>query len=342
VGDTQSYAYALTFLGLAAAQQGDSETARSVGTESVVLFRQVGDAWGLAMALYCLGTTTRDAGDYSLARPLIEESMALFRMAGDQWGVALVQLGVGSLEFLRQSYGAARAAFEASLTIFQQFGDTWGVNAALYSLGEVALKQQDYATARARLQAVLSSRSDLGDTRGIAEAFAKLAAVATAQGQRRTAATLGGASEALFESIGTRVPAYARANNYNLADLSNEIGENQFTTIWAEGRAMTVDQAIQYALALPALTESTAVQNDDPNVLQQTVRPHLEELTPREREVVLLIAQGKSNRAIAQALVISEKTAERHVANILSKLGFHSRTQIAAWAVEKGVSSMTG
>jgi DNA-binding NarL/FixJ family response regulator len=56
----------------------------------------------------------------------------------------------------------------------------------------------------------------------------------------------------------------------------------------------------------------------------------------------VLIAQGHSNRAIAEALVISEKTAERHVANILSKLGFHSRTQIATWAVAKGASSMPG
>ncbi|HEU5098683.1 MAG TPA: LuxR C-terminal-related transcriptional regulator [Roseiflexaceae bacterium] len=294
------------------------------------------------MALYCLGTTIKEAGDHDVAQPLIEESMALFRMAGDQWGVALVLLGVGSLEFLRQNYGAAQAAFEASLTRFQQFGDMWGVNAALHSLGEVALKQRDYTTARSRLQAVLSSRWDLGDKKGIVEAFAGLAAVARAQGQRRTAAALGGASEALFESIGTRIPSYDRANNNNLADLSNEMGENQFATIWAEGRAMTVDQAIQYAFALPTMTESTAVQDDDPDLLHQTVEPQLEGLTPREREVVVLIAQGKSNRAIARALVISEKTAERHVANILSKLGFHSRTQIAAWAVENGASSMPG
>jgi len=57
---------------------------------------------------------------------------------------------------------------------------------------------------------------------------------------------------------------------------------------------------------------------------------------------VVLIAQGKSNRAIAEALGISEKTAERHVANILAKLGVHSRTQIATWAVETGASSMAG
>ena len=60
-------------------------------------------------------------------------------------------------------------------------------------------------------------------------------------------------------------------------------------------------------------------------------------LTPREREIAVLIARGKSNREIADELVISETTAERHVANVLSKLGFNSRTQIAIWAVEKGL-----
>lgn len=60
-------------------------------------------------------------------------------------------------------------------------------------------------------------------------------------------------------------------------------------------------------------------------------------LTAREREIATLIAQGKSNHVIADELVISEKTAERHVANILLKLGFNSRTQIGVWAVEKGL-----
>ncbi len=60
-------------------------------------------------------------------------------------------------------------------------------------------------------------------------------------------------------------------------------------------------------------------------------------LTDRERQVAVLIAQGRSNREIAGELFISEKTAERHVANILSKLGFNARTQIAAWAVGKGL-----
>ncbi len=60
-------------------------------------------------------------------------------------------------------------------------------------------------------------------------------------------------------------------------------------------------------------------------------------LTAREREIAVLIAQGKSNREIADKLVISETTVERHIANIFSKLGFNSRTQIAVWSVEKGL-----
>lgn len=63
----------------------------------------------------------------------------------------------------------------------------------------------------------------------------------------------------------------------------------------------------------------------------------LDALTPREREVLALVTRGLSNRAIAAALVISEKTAEVHVRNILGKLGFSSRTQAATFAVEHGL-----
>jgi DNA-binding CsgD family transcriptional regulator len=60
-------------------------------------------------------------------------------------------------------------------------------------------------------------------------------------------------------------------------------------------------------------------------------------LTPREREVAGFLSQGKSNREIAEDLVLSERTVESHVGNILTKLGFDSRAQIAVWAVEKGL-----
>lgn len=61
-------------------------------------------------------------------------------------------------------------------------------------------------------------------------------------------------------------------------------------------------------------------------------------LTEREREVLTLIADGRSNREIARALVLSEKTVKTHVSNILMKLDLADRTQAALWAVRHGIT----
>jgi len=87
----------------------------------------------------------------------------------------------------------------------------------------------------------------------------------------------------------------------------------------------------QRALAsLPPLPAPTA---------SQVARRAYGGLTARERAVAALVAQGESNRVISAALVISERTVEHHVAHILGKLGFATRTQIATWAVENGLTS---
>ena len=65
-------------------------------------------------------------------------------------------------------------------------------------------------------------------------------------------------------------------------------------------------------------------------------------LTAREREILVLVAQGKANKEIAGELVISERTARTHVSNILAKLGLSSRTQAALWAVREGLAARPG
>jgi DNA-binding NarL/FixJ family response regulator len=80
-----------------------------------------------------------------------------------------------------------------------------------------------------------------------------------------------------------------------------------------------------------ALLESGTAGND--------TGPQAAPLTAREREVLLLIAQGRSNREIARTLVLAEKTVKTHVSNILMKLGVADRTQAALWAVRHGIGS---
>jgi DNA-binding NarL/FixJ family response regulator len=151
-------------------------------------------------------------------------------------------------------------------------------------------------------------------------ALAGIARLAAAWGDPRTAARLLGATTG---HRAYRRPDAVDAASRGIADaaaLRAALGEEAFAAAWAEGERMSVDEAVAYALALeppPARGRSAA-------------------LTPREQEVARLIADGMSNREIAAALVIAEPTAERHVANILNKLGFRSRAQVAAWHERRG------
>jgi DNA-binding CsgD family transcriptional regulator/tetratricopeptide (TPR) repeat protein len=89
-----------------------------------------------------------------------------------------------------------------------------------------------------------------------------------------------------------------------------------------------------FAASLRAGVDAAAPPAPEPTVAQ-AAKTAYGGLTQRERETAALIAQGKSNRAIARALGIGERTVEGYVASILGKLGFNSRTQIAAWTVEQ-------
>jgi DNA-binding NarL/FixJ family response regulator len=88
---------------------------------------------------------------------------------------------------------------------------------------------------------------------------------------------------------------------------------------------MTLEEAAEYALATAGLEEAG----------EQRPRADRHSLTIREREVVRLVARGLTNREIAATLVVSARTADAHVQNILNKLGFNTRAQVAAWAVER-------
>ncbi len=108
-----------------------------------------------------------------------------------------------------------------------------------------------------------------------------------------------------------------------------QLTEEEFEQAQEEGRNLTIEQAIEYALSLPLVTGTTVVKAKD----------ELSTLTAREREIVLLIGQGMTNGEISAQLVLSKRTVEKHVANILSKLELTSRAQIVRWAMEHHLTS---
>jgi non-specific serine/threonine protein kinase len=100
------------------------------------------------------------------------------------------------------------------------------------------------------------------------------------------------------------------------------LAETDFKSAWTLGRQLSLEQA---------LTDARAAARFD----QHNGGAVREPLSRRELEVANLIARGRTNREIAEELVIALSTAERHVANILGKLSLSSRTQLAAWIYQR-------
>ncbi len=102
------------------------------------------------------------------------------------------------------------------------------------------------------------------------------------------------------------------------------LGGRAFDRVYRSGKGMDSGQLVALAL-----------EERQAPVARTSSRPSPSRLTARERQIAGLVAQGLSNKEIASKLVISQRTAETHVEHILTKLGFTSRAQIAAWAVEQ-------
>lgn len=153
-----------------------------------------------------------------------------------------------------------------------------------------------------------------------------LAASAGSQGEPVRSARLWGAAETLRETIGV---ALGPAERYHYGPYIAVAREGMDAAAWeaalAEGRAMTTERAVEYALSEKEPVAPTESLRNAPQV----------ELTRREKEVAALVARGLSNRQVASALTISERTADKHVANILKKLDLHSRQEISARLKEK-------
>jgi non-specific serine/threonine protein kinase len=138
---------------------------------------------------------------------------------------------------------------------------------------------------------------------------------------------LAGAADALREAIGKPLASAARESlELSLASARRGLAAEVGAAAWSDGHATPLDQAISLALSAPSQGDREARHADSAF-----------KLSPREREVAMLVAQGLSNREIAERLVVSERTAENHVQRVLNRLGLRSRAQVAFWAVQHGL-----
>jgi non-specific serine/threonine protein kinase len=227
---------------------------------------------------------------------------------------------------------------EQAHSLTRQQGDPWSIAFALSILGNLVLLRGEVARAAALQRESLALRQAIEDVVGIGRCLDGVGWVASAAGQPARAARLFGAAELLRERVGAAPhPPWRAEHERYVAAARASLGHDAFATAWAEGRALSLDQAITSALTTEAPATTTA-----PAAAPLSPRTIPGGLSPRERDVARLIAQGQTNRQIAETLVIAEWTVDTHVRHILNKLAFRSRTQVAAWATEHGLTDATG
>jgi len=227
-------------------------------------------------------------------------------------------------------YERGAALCEEAAALLRERGYLGGLEGILGNLGWARLLQSDNERARISYRESLTLCKELGNKLDASDSLEGLACISAAEGAGERAARLFGAGEALREAVGfAQLPAEAALREPYLATVPSQLDEASWRAAWAEGRAMSMEQAIEYALSeeRPTFPISPA-----PERALADEAPHL---TRREREVAALVARGFTSRQIASELVVSERTVDNHVANILKKLSLHSREQIAARMAEQ-------
>jgi non-specific serine/threonine protein kinase len=208
----------------------------------------------------------------------------------------------------------ATGYFDEALALLRSTGHTYYAMHTLADLGDVALDVGETVRAAGHYRDAVGLAVAFGHRRVVVRTLAALASVAAATAQAERAARLFGAGERLREATGiaVRTPADRAVHERAIAAARAALGEAAFAAAWAAGRALTPEQAIAEALALSVTAPG----------------PPPVRLSPREREILPLLAAGQTYPEIAAVLFVSPRTVEHHVARLFAKLGV--RTRVAA------------
>ena len=321
--------------GMAAFKQGDFSTADELLTRARDLFLDLDDARGAALSALLLAHVVARTRTQQLAVDLLREARARFELMNDHWGIGLAQAALAVLSLMTGDLETARRLYEEFLTLARAADDRRSVGQALDGLAMVALWANDYARAEALLLESVPICLESGHGEYLAYGLGGLARVAAARQQPILAARLLGTLHHLLTEVGVdqwplRRDLFAVAHEQARARL----GEDGFAVAFDEGRRTAAADAVQNALA-----ELSAVPVV-PDIAERTARPQSLPggLSKREIEVARLVTDGKTNREIAVALTVSERTVATHLDHIFAKLDVSSRTAVATFLLRHGLA----
>jgi non-specific serine/threonine protein kinase len=325
-------ARAYTGAGLLAHVRGDADRAIVRLTDGVACWQEVGDTFGETTAHGLLGGVLVSQGEYDRAAALFEAGLDRFRERG--W-YAFAIFHLGAIAFARRDDNRAEALCQEAVALYDERG--WRLDAIdpLRYLGLLACRRGEHERAAAFFAENLRRLQERGSPAAIATGLADVATLAARRGAFQAAARLFGAADALHraERATFSLPArdtYAAA----IAAVRASLGEQAYGIKHATGQALTLEQAM--AVATEVLSTSPPDGEGPAMGSAHAVVPDAG-LTARELDVLRLLAAGKTNPEIADALFIGAGTVRNHVSHILTKLGAKTRTEAADLARRQGL-----
>ncbi|TAK20424.1 MAG: hypothetical protein EPO26_17775 [Chloroflexota bacterium] len=312
-------------LGHLAFLQGDYTAARAHHEEGLRHRMENGDSTHAAESLNGLGLVATYTEEMARARQLFEDAAALNRASENRAGEALNINNLGRVAFFEGRLDDARLLQEWSVATRRELGDLWGQALSQADLGDVLVGQGWIEEAEDALRESLAIWHRQENHWGVAYALEGLAGVALARNDARRALTLTGAAAAIRARLeeppspprGRAIERVAQRANALLASADA-------TEALRAGQVMTIDAATEFAERIVAPSGRGA--------------PDGGPLSDREIEVARLVTRGLTNRQIGEELVISERTADAHVARIFRKIGVNSRAQLVAWTLRRGLA----
>ncbi|MET8983401.1 LuxR C-terminal-related transcriptional regulator [Streptomyces sp. NPDC004539] len=301
--------------------QGDLATANRWLDEAEALAEELGDPAMRAQVGGFRGVSAHYRGqpEESIAR--YEDATAALTVLGNEREATSWHLALACVQAYAGDPRAAETGRQV-IAAFEASGERWGRAQVLMALGHYAWERGDREAAKALARSALENMQGFNDCAMIARMLELLAWATASGGAHDRAARLLGAADALWKEAGSSIHAFgprmAEHHTHCEKAAADALGPTAYMQALAEGgRQDSPVRALQYVLA-PAREMALSGAVPGP-------------LTCREREVAALVAKGLSNRQIASTLTLSPRTADRHVQNILGKLGFGSRAQIASW-----------
>ena len=301
--------------------QADLPAARPWIARAIATARETGQPAPLSESLSIAATVENLAGEHEAARRYLEEAEAITPGLADFPATIELMESRAIQAIFEGDLETSRAASLEGARLSREAGDLYQLEAMLRNLGMVGMMSGDIHAAKSRFVEALQVARTIDNRLAQYYGLAAAGWYAANTGQTRAAAQLLGAAEAVgrqtgADIMGPLVPLLAQAKE----SAKGALGSSKFQAEFQAGSRLRRMAALRLALGESDQAEVTASDGAESAALGK-----------RELEVARLVADGLSNKQIAARLFISDRTAATHVGNILNKLGFNSRAQVATW-----------